>query len=187
MIISPKNWMNLVAATLDDLPPSLREGLSVRPELLEPTECGHCKRAWFCLTEDGPRCAVCHSLELGALTAVELSVERPRISIYGDERIIVSAVLLRLAKAVEVVVPEAAEARFRAGSRKTENSAAALQERVRGVAFRALGLMTDAEGSWGWPDGERLQGGMMVPYALDALNQLDDDAAPAAIGERSGS
>lgn len=172
MLITPNNWMDLVATALDDLPSHVRRSLTVTPEILEPAECAHCRRTWFFLTSGGPRCAVCHALEFGWLTAVELSIERPRISIYRDERIIVSAVSLRLAKTVEVVVPEAAEASFRARSRQAGNSAEALQRRVRGVAFRALGLVTDAEGSWGWPGGERLAGGAMIPTLEDMMEEM---------------
>lgn len=172
MLITPNNWMDLVATALDDLPPHVRRSLTVTPEILDPAECGHCRRAWFFLTSGGPRCAACHALEFGWLTAVELSIERPRISIYRDERIIVSAVLLRRAKAVEVVVPEAVEASFRARSRQAGNSAEALQKRVRGVAFRAVGLVTDAEGSWGWPGGERLAGGLMIPTIEEMIEEM---------------
>ena len=172
MLITPKNWMDLVAAALDDLPPRLRRDLTITPDLLEPAACERCKRTWFFLTPGGPRCAVCHALEFAWLTAVELSIERPRISIYRDEHVIVSAVLLRRAKTADVVVPEAAEATFRARSRKIECSAESLQKRIRGVAFRALGLVTDAEGSWGWPGGNRLAGGAMIPTIDEMMEEM---------------
>lgn len=147
MIITPKNWMSVVATAVDDLPPHVRQGLTVKPELLEPLKCAHCQRAHFFLASDGPRCAACRAFDYGMQTSVELSTERPRISAYKDHRIIASAVLLRLPETVNVVVPEAADASFRVHSRKAEHSAQALQKCVCSVVFRALGLVTDPEGS----------------------------------------
>lgn len=175
MLITPKNWMDLVAATLDELPAVLRETLAIKPEVVERMQCRRCERSWFLLAPEGPRCARCHVFDF-TLSAVDLGVDRPRISICQEERLLVSAVLLRRGKTVEVIVPEAVDSTFRVRSRRIENSAEALQRCVRGVAFGALGLVADAEGFWGWAGGERLQGGAMVPYPIDLLDQFQDEA-----------
>lgn len=138
MLITPKNWMDLVIAALDGLPAPLREGLSIKPEVVESVECQQCKHTQLFLATSEPGAAPQRG-------AVPVSTAQPRISIYRRDHLIVSAVLVRLAKGIDVVVPEHANARFRTRSPTDENSAEALRKCVRDTARTTLASLLEAD------------------------------------------
>ena len=159
MLITPHNWMTLVTDALDILPPELMGRLDIQPGVVGPLSCPACGGGWFYLVTDVPRCSGCADAGSAVTALVELRAVRPLISISEGERILASAILLRLPKSIELVVPQVQAQALRVNSRKPEHSAHALQGRIRSVVFPALGLVTDADGTWCWRKGQRLNGG----------------------------
>ena len=173
MLITVRNWMTLVADSLDMLPVELRSALVVRADVVGPLCCSTCHGGWFRLTPDGPRCYLCHDAGFVVAMLVELRTARPRIAISRGERILASAVLQRLPTCIELAIPEAQGNALRVNGRTVESSAEALQARIRSVLFPELGLACDAEGAWGRPGGERLLGGRMIPTFDEILEQAE--------------
>src|SRR6188768_761259 len=126
MLITPHNWMTLVADAFDILPPELMARLDIQPDVVGPMSCPACGGGWFHLVIDVPRCSGCADPGSVVTALVELRVARPRISIYEGERTLASAVLLRLPKSIELVVPQVQAQALRVNSRKPEHSAHAL-------------------------------------------------------------
>jgi len=178
MLITIRNWMSLVTDALEILPADLRSTLEVRTDVVGSLSCLVCGGTWFRLNPEASHCYACVDGGFVRRMIVELGTVRPRIAVCRGERILASAVLLRLPKSIELSIPEAEGEPFRVRSQKPENSPEAFQRRFRSVLFPELGLASDGEGAWGWRGGERLDGGRMVPTLDELLEELERQDRP---------
>jgi len=126
MLITPHNWMTLVADAFDILPPELMARLDIQPDVVGPMSCPACGGGWFYLVNDVPRCSGCADAGSVVTALVELRVARPRISIYEGEHPCIRRLAAAAEESMELVVPQVQAQALRVNSRKPEHSAYAV-------------------------------------------------------------
>ena len=129
-MITTKNWMTLVAGVIEKLPTSARAQVSVYPDVLDANRCPTCSGRDFFVAAEGIDCAGCHRDNPNFGTSVNLNEPRPRVGFYAGGSRLASAVLVRHEECVDLIIPEAPNARFRVNSRSQQNSPSAVADRL---------------------------------------------------------
>jgi len=180
MQINEKKLTLKIREALTSLPQELRDRVAIDVDHVKPQRCSACGCAFFLVTVSELRCVDCAQW-VG--TAVRATQTHRRFTVSCDGSAVLVAVYEKedMSYRLQPTTRRAAawlhtsdpfSKCFYVKERARAHSVERFQALVERAVFTKLGLATDAEGCWGWPGGQRLTGGEMIPTMDDYLDLL---------------